>query len=51
LGRENVRRRLDGIGAIANLSTPDEFRRIIESDIQGFREVAKKAGLEPAIAA
>ena len=47
LGRENVRRRLDGIGAIANLSTPDEFRRIIEFDIQGFREVAKKAGLEP----
>jgi tripartite-type tricarboxylate transporter receptor subunit TctC len=47
LGRESVRKRLDGIGAIANLSTPDEFRKVIESDIRAFREVAKTAGLEP----
>jgi tripartite-type tricarboxylate transporter receptor subunit TctC len=46
LGRENVRKRLEGVGAIANLSTPEEFRKVIESDIKGFREVAKKAGLE-----
>jgi tripartite-type tricarboxylate transporter receptor subunit TctC len=47
LRRENIRQRLEGIGAIANLSTPDEFRNVIESDIRGFREVASKAGLEP----
>ena len=47
LGRDAVRKRLEGVGAIANLSTPQEFRKVIESDIQGFREVAKKAGLEP----
>jgi tripartite-type tricarboxylate transporter receptor subunit TctC len=47
LRRENVRKRLDGIGAIATLSTPDEFRKIIEADIQGFRAVARNAGLEP----
>ena len=46
LGRDNVRKRLEGIGAVANLSTPDEFRKVIVSDISGFREVATKAGLE-----
>ena len=46
LGREAVRKKLEGIGALANLSTPEEFRKIIESDIGSFREVAKKAGLE-----
>lgn len=47
LAREAVKRRLEGVGAVANLSTPAEFRKTIESDIGGFREVAKKAGLEP----
>jgi tripartite-type tricarboxylate transporter receptor subunit TctC len=46
LERDSVKKKLEGVGAIANLSTPDEFRKAIESDIQGFREVAKKAGLE-----
>jgi tripartite-type tricarboxylate transporter receptor subunit TctC len=46
LARDNVRKRLEGVGAIANLSTPDEFRKVIESDIKGFRGVAKTAGLE-----
>ena len=46
LARDNVRKRLEGVGAVANLSTPDEFRKAIESDIKSFREVAKKAGLE-----
>jgi tripartite-type tricarboxylate transporter receptor subunit TctC len=46
LGREAVRKRLEGIGAVANLSTPEEFSKVIASDISGFREVAKKAGLE-----
>ena len=46
LGRDSVRKRLEGVGAVANLSTPEEFGRIIESDISGFKEVAGKAGLQ-----
>jgi len=46
LQREDVRKRLDGVGALANLSTPEEFRKVIESDIARFRQVAQKAGLE-----
>ena len=47
LAGENVRKRLEGIGAVANLSTPAEFRKAIESDIVNFRDVAGKAGLQP----
>lgn len=46
LSRDAVRKRLEGVGAVANLSTPDEFRKAIESDIQSFRAVAEKAGLK-----
>ena len=46
LARDAVRKRLEGVGAIANLSTPDEFRNVIESDIKSFGGVAKMAGLE-----
>jgi tripartite-type tricarboxylate transporter receptor subunit TctC len=46
LVRENVRKRLEDIGAIANLSTPDEFRKLIASDIDAFRAVANAGGLE-----
>ena len=46
LARDAVRKRLEGVGAIANLSTPDEFRKVIESDIKSFGGVAKMAGLE-----
>ena len=47
LAKDAVKNRLDGIGAAANLSTPAEFRKAIQSDIKGFQEVAKLAGLEP----
>jgi tripartite-type tricarboxylate transporter receptor subunit TctC len=47
LGRDSVRSRLEAVGAIANLSTPNDFRKIIESDIETFRSVATRAGLEP----
>jgi tripartite-type tricarboxylate transporter receptor subunit TctC len=47
LGRDAVRKKLEGVGALANLSTPEEFRKVIESDIASFRQVAKKAGLQP----
>jgi tripartite-type tricarboxylate transporter receptor subunit TctC len=46
LARDAVRKRLEGVGAVANLSTPAEFRKSIESDIATFREVAKRAGLQ-----
>jgi tripartite-type tricarboxylate transporter receptor subunit TctC len=46
LARDSVRQRLEAVGAVANLSTPDEFRNAIVSDIKSFQEVAKKAGLE-----
>jgi len=47
LAKDAVKNRLDGIGAAANLSSPTEFRKAIQSDIKGFQEVAKLAGLEP----
>ena len=46
LSRETVRKKLEGVGAVANLSTPEEFKKTIESDIGGFRAVASKAGLQ-----
>ncbi len=46
LSRETVRKKLEGVGAVANLSTPEEFKKTIESDISGFRAVASKAGLQ-----
>ncbi len=46
LERPDVRKRLEGVGASVNLSTPDEFRKTIASDIETFRRVAKNAGLE-----
>jgi tripartite-type tricarboxylate transporter receptor subunit TctC len=47
LSKDAVKQRLEGIGAVANLSTPAEFTKVIESDIKTFQEVAKTAGLEP----
>lgn len=47
LSKDAVRKRLEGIGAVANLSSPIEFRKVIQSDIKAFQEVAKTAGLEP----
>ena len=46
LAKDAVKNRLDGVGAVANLSTPAEFKKVIESDIKAFQEVAKNAGLE-----
>src|SRR5689334_20796431 len=47
LGKDAVKKRLEGIGAVANLSSPGEFRKVIQSDIKAFQDVAKAAGLEP----
>ena len=46
LADEDVKKRLENVGATANLSTPAELKKTIESDIAGFRQVAKNAGLE-----
>jgi tripartite-type tricarboxylate transporter receptor subunit TctC len=46
LSKDAVRKRLEGIGAVANLSSPAEFRNVIQSDIKAFQEVARTAGLE-----
>ncbi len=46
LSKDAVKNRLEGIGAVANLSSPAEFTKVIESDIRTFQEVAKMAGLE-----
>jgi tripartite-type tricarboxylate transporter receptor subunit TctC len=46
LSKDAVKKRLEGIGAVPNLSSPAEFRKAIQSDIKGFQEVAKASGLE-----
>lgn len=46
LSKEAVKQRLEGIGAVPNLSSPEEFTKVIQSDIKTFQEVAKTAGLE-----
>jgi tripartite-type tricarboxylate transporter receptor subunit TctC len=46
LSKDAVKKRLEGIGAVANLSSPADFSKVIQSDIKTFEEVAKAAGLE-----
>jgi hypothetical protein len=46
LAKDAVKKRLEGVGAVVNLSTPAEFRQTIESDIRNFKDVARSAGLE-----
>jgi tripartite-type tricarboxylate transporter receptor subunit TctC len=46
LSKEAVKQRLEGIGAVPNLSSPEAFAKVIQSDIKTFQEVAKTAGLE-----
>jgi tripartite-type tricarboxylate transporter receptor subunit TctC len=46
LAKDAVKKRLEGVGAVANLSSPAEFRNVIQSDIKAFQEVAKASGLE-----
>ena len=46
LSKDAVKQRLEGIGAVPNLSSPADFTKVIESDIKTFQEVAKTPGLE-----
>ena len=43
----DVKRRLEGAGALASLSAPEELSQLIQSDIASFRATAQKAGIEP----
>ena len=47
LARDAVKKRLDGVGAIGSLSKPAELRELNGSEIRTYRNVAKKAALEP----
>jgi tripartite-type tricarboxylate transporter receptor subunit TctC len=46
LANEDVKRKLEGAGAFASLSPPEELNKLIETDISSFRSTAEKAGLE-----
>ena len=46
LAQAEVKSRLEKVGAVVNLSSPSEFKTVIESDIRNFREVATAAGLQ-----
>ena len=46
LAKDTVKQRLERVGAVVNLSTPTEFKQVIESDIKNFQDVAKSAGLQ-----
>jgi tripartite-type tricarboxylate transporter receptor subunit TctC len=47
LASESVHDQLANIGAVPNLSTPEEFRQLLETEVARWRAVAKAAGLEP----
>jgi tripartite-type tricarboxylate transporter receptor subunit TctC len=46
LARDDVKAKLAGAGATANLSTPDALSKLIASEIRSFQQVASRAGLE-----
>src|SRR3972149_4526345 len=46
LAKDAVKKRLEAIGAVANLSSPAEFVKVIQSDIKDFPAGAKSAGPE-----
>jgi tripartite-type tricarboxylate transporter receptor subunit TctC len=47
LSRDDVKKRLEGAGAHADLSAPADLTKLIASEIASFRAVADKAGIEP----
>jgi tripartite-type tricarboxylate transporter receptor subunit TctC len=46
LADDDVKDKLEAVGAIATLTSPTQLAELIEWDIKNFREVARKAGLE-----
>ena len=47
LSRDDVKKKLENIGALAALSSPAEFGKLIADEVVRWREVAKTAGIEP----
>jgi tripartite-type tricarboxylate transporter receptor subunit TctC len=47
LSRGSVHDQLEHIGALPALSTPEEFRKLLASEVVKWRAVVKAAGLEP----
>jgi tripartite-type tricarboxylate transporter receptor subunit TctC len=47
LSRDAVKKQLENIGAEAALSSPEQFGKLIADEVVRWRDVAKKAGLEP----
>ena len=47
LSRGSVHDQLEHIGALPGLSTPEEFRQLLASEVVKWRAVVKAAGLEP----
>jgi tripartite-type tricarboxylate transporter receptor subunit TctC len=47
LARETVRTQLVNVGALPNLSTPQQFGTLIEQEVLRWRAVATAAGLQP----
>ena len=47
LARDTVKTQLSNVGALAALSTPQEFGKLIETEVVRWRDVATKANLEP----
>jgi tripartite-type tricarboxylate transporter receptor subunit TctC len=46
LSRDKVKDQLANVGALAALSTPEEFGKLIQDEVVRWRDVAKKAGIE-----
>ena len=47
LERDDVRKQLENVGAVINLTSPAELRKHMEDEVARWRDVAKKANLEP----
>ena len=47
LSREDVREKLDKVGAEVDFTTPDEFAKLIATDTAKWKKVRDQAGLEP----
>jgi len=47
LSRPVVRQKLEGIGAMPALSSPQEFGKLIADEVVRWRTVATAAGLQP----
>lgn len=47
LSREDVREKLDKVGAEVDFTTPDEFAKLIAADTAKWKKVRDQAGLEP----